>query len=89
MNSMTEKQENKKVQLENALFDIDKQIVDLLNQRADLCCDLNRLKEENNELIYDPVEELEIQEKLEPLSNYAHMIVTIYPVIQKYGRSLQ
>lgn len=79
---------NTKEQLQKELFEVDKQIVDLLNQRADICYDLNQLKQEMNESLYDPVEELNIQETLEPLSDYNGMITTIYPNIQKYGRSL-
>ena len=80
--------ENTKEQLNKELFEIDKQIVDLLNQRADICYDLNQLKQEADESLYDPIEELNMQEALEPLSDYNGMITAIYPNIQKYGRSL-
>ena len=79
---------NTKEQLNKELLEIDKQIVNLLNQRADVCYDLNQLKQESNESLYDPIEELNIQEILEPLSDYNGMITMIYPNIQKYGRSL-
>jgi chorismate mutase len=79
---------NTKEQLEKELFEVDKQIVDLLNQRADICYDINQLKKEADESLYDPIEELDIQEALEPLSDYSGMITAIYPSIQKYGRTL-
>ena len=79
---------NTREQLDKELLEIDKQIVELLNQRADICYDINQLKREADESLYDPIEELNIQETLEPLSDYSGMITTIYPSIQKYGRSL-
>ncbi len=75
-------------QLDKELLEIDKQIVKLLNQRADICYDINQLKRKADESLYDPVEELNIQETLEPISDYSGMITAIYPSIQKYGRSL-
>lgn len=77
-----------KEQLNKELMEIDKQIVKLLNQRADICYDINQLKKKADESLYDPIEELDIQEALEPLSDYGGMINAIYPSIQKYGRSL-
>jgi len=78
----------KKEELNKELLEIDKQIVDLLNQRADICYDINQLKQEADESLYDPVEELDLQETLESISDYNGMINAIYPSIQKYGRSL-
>lgn len=78
----------KKEELNKELLEIDKQIVNLLNQRADICYDINQLKQETDESLYDPVEELDLQETLESISDYNGMINAIYPSIQKYGRSL-
>lgn len=78
----------KKEELNKELLEIDKQIVNLLNQRADICYDINQLKQEVDESLYDPVEELDLQETLESISDYNGMINAIYPSIQKYGRSL-
>lgn len=78
----------KSEELKKELFEIDKQIVNLLNQRADICYDINQLKRKADEPLYDPIEELDIQETLEPLSDYSGMITSIYPSIQKYGRTL-
>lgn len=78
----------KKEELNKELLEIDKQIVNLLNQRADICYDINQLKQKADESLYDPVEELDLQETLESISDYNGMINAIYPSIQKYGRSL-
>ena len=74
--------------LKEEISDIDAKIVLLLNQRADFSTELNNLKKELDIDRYDKMEEIEIMENLEELSNYNNMIDTIYPAIFKYCRSL-
>jgi len=75
-------------ELKDEINDIDVKIVLLLNQRADFSTELNNLKKELGIDIYDRLEDMEIMENLEDLSNYNNMIDTIYPSILKYCRSL-
>ena len=75
-------------ELKDEINDIDVKIVLLLNQRADFSTELNNLKKDLGIDIYDRLEDMEIMENLEDLSNYNNMIDTIYPSILKYCRSL-
>ena len=75
-------------ELKDEINDIDVKIVLLLNQRADFSTELNDLKKELNIDTYDRMEDNEIMENLEDVSNYNNMINTIYPSILKYCRSL-
>ncbi len=82
-------EENLKIdELKDEINDIDIKIVLLLNQRADFSTELNNLKKELGIDFYDKMEEIEIMESLEEMSNYNNMINTIYPSILKYCRSL-
>lgn len=74
--------------LRDEINDIDVKIVLLLNQRADFSTELNNLRKEMGLDRYDKMEEIEIMENLEEVSNYNNMIDTIYPAIFKYCRSL-
>lgn len=75
-------------ELKDEINDIDVKIVLLLNQRADFSTELNDLKKELDIDTYDRMEDNEIMENLEDVSNYNNMINTIYPSILKYCRSL-
>lgn len=75
-------------ELKQEVKDIDTQLVFLLNQRADFMTEINNLKRQNGIPTYDKLEEIEIMEQLEPISNYTNMINTIYPSILKYAKSL-
>lgn len=75
-------------ELKDEINDIDVKIVLLLNQRADFSTELNNLKKQLGIDIYDRLEDIEIMENLEDVSNYNNMIDTIYPSILKYCRSL-
>ena len=75
-------------ELEDEINDIDIKIVLLLNQRADFSTELNTLKRELDDIVYDREKENGIMEMLEEISNYNNMIPTIYPSIFKYCRSL-
>ena len=75
-------------ELEDEINDIDIKIVLLLNQRADFSTELNNLKKELNDMVYDREKENGIMDMLEEISNYNNMIPTIYPSIFKYCRSL-
>ena len=82
-------EENLKIdELKDEINDIDIKIVLLLNQRADFSTELNNLKKELGIDFYDKMEEIEIMESLEEMSNCNNMINTIYPSILKYCRSL-
>ena len=82
------KYENKLDELKDEIKDIDVKLVLLLNQRADFSTELNNLKKELDMAVYDRLEDMEIMESLEDISNYNNMIDTIYPSILKYCRSL-
>lgn len=75
-------------ELKDEIRDIDVKIVLLFNERADFSTELNNLKKELNMVVYDRLEDMEIMESLEDISNYNNMIDTIYPSILKYCRSL-
>lgn len=75
-------------ELKDEINDIDIKIVLLLNQRADFSTELNNLKKELGMTAYDRLEDMELMENLEDMSNYNNMIDTIYPSILKYCRSL-
>ena len=81
-------QEFKLEELKDEINDIDIKIVLLLNQRADFSTELNNLKKELGITAYDRLEDMELMENLEDMSNYNNMIDTIYPSILKYCRSL-
>ena len=68
---------------------IDDQIVDLLNQRFDLCYEVNEYKKNNDLPFYDIDREMEVEDRLEPRSNYTNMINDIYRAIFKYENSLR
>jgi len=75
-------------ELKDEINDIDVKIVLLLNQRADFSTELNDLKKELDIDNYNRLDDTEIMENLEDISNYNNMINTIYPSILKYCRSL-
>ncbi len=75
-------------ELKDEIRDIDVKIVLLFNERADFSTELNNLKKELDMAVYDRLEDMEIMESLEDISNYNNMIDTIYPSILKYCRSL-
>jgi chorismate mutase len=82
-----DEQDIKIEELKDEISDIDIKIVLLLNQRADFSTELNNLKKELD-IPYDRLEDMELMENLEEISNYNNMIDTIYPSILKYCRSL-
>jgi chorismate mutase len=75
-------------ELQEELFNIDKQIVLLLNQRADFSTELNTLKLKLDMPLNDKLEEYDIMEALEKISAYTNMINDIYPAIFKYSKTL-
>lgn len=75
-------------ELQEELFNIDKQIVLLLNQRADFSTELNTLKLKLDMPLNDKLEEYDIMEALEKISAYTNMINDIYPAIFKYYKTL-
>ncbi len=83
-----EEEDSRIEELKDEIRDIDVKIVLLFNERADFSTELNNLKKELNMVVYDRLEDMEIMESLEDISNYNNMIDTIYPSILKYCRSL-
>lgn len=81
-------EDNRIEELKDEIRDIDVKIVLLFNERADFSTELNNLKKELDMAVYDRLEDMEIMESLEDISNYNNMIDTIYPSILKYCRSL-
>jgi chorismate mutase len=75
-------------ELQEELHNIDKQIVLLLNQRADFSTELNNLKLKLGMPLNDRIEEYDIMETLEKISAYTNMINDIYPAIFKYSKTL-
>lgn len=75
-------------ELKAEIQSIDREIVRLLNQRADFCTELNNLRRSNGDPTRDTVDEMEIMLKLEKISDYTNMIDSIYPAIFKYASSL-
>ena len=75
-------------ELQEELFNIDKQIVLLLNQRADFSTELNTLKLKLGMPLNDKLEEYDIMEALEKISAYTNMINDVYPAIFKYSKTL-
>lgn len=71
------------------ISEIDKEIINLLNARFDLVYEANQYKEKNDLPIKDLEHEWEVEENLEPLSNYTNMVKDIWEVIFKYGRTLK
>ncbi len=80
--------EEKLSELKKEIKEIDKEIIRLLNQRADFSTELNNLKIEDGVPLYNGFEEMEQMEALERYSDYTNMIQTIYPGILKYARTL-
>lgn len=80
--------EEKFEELKKELKEIDKELIRLLNQRADFSLELNNLKIKEDIPLYNGFEEMELMESLEKYSDYTNMIQTIYPAILKYSRTL-
>lgn len=80
--------EEKFEELKKELKEIDKELIRLLNQRADFSLELNNLKIKEDVPLYNGFEEMELMESLEKYSDYTNMIQTIYPAILKYSRTL-
>ena len=74
--------------LKAEILAIDKEIVRLLNQRADFCVELNNLRLELGEPLRDKINEIDVEEKLERIAAYTNMIHSIYPAIFKYAETL-
>jgi chorismate mutase len=74
--------------LKKEIKEIDKEIIRLLNQRADFSTEMNTLKLQEGEPLYNGFEEMELMDALEKYADYTNMIQTIYPAILKYARTL-
>jgi monofunctional chorismate mutase len=61
---MSKQVEEQIVELRKRVDEIDQQIVELLNQRAEIVLKIRRLKSENQLPLYDPEREEEIFEKV-------------------------
>lgn len=80
--------EEKLSELKKEIKEIDKEIIRLLNQRADFSTELNNFKIKNGISLYNGFEEMDLMDSLEKYSDYTNMIQTIYPGILKYSRTL-
>lgn len=80
--------EEKLLELKKEIKEIDKEIIRLLNQRADFSTELNNFKIKNGISLYNGFEEMDLMDSLEKYSDYTNMIQTIYPGILKYSRTL-
>lgn len=68
---------------------IDTQIIELLNQRFEICQLIGEYKKRNNLSIYDAKREKQMFLRLSQLEKYPNMVNFIFPYITKYSRSLQ
>ena len=71
---------------------IDKQLLELINQRAEVVFEIGELKRKNNMAVYDPTREKVIEEKLikmntGPMPNAS--VVKIFKTIIEASRTLQ
>ncbi len=79
-------------QLRKKIDRLDREILDLLNRRAEVALGIRRLKQENLVDVYDPVREEEIEKKLRELNNGPlsdESLLSIYREIISACRALQ
>ena len=67
---------------------IDDDIINALNARMDLCYEANQYRRNNGLSTYDIDREMEVEDRLEPKSNYTNMVTDVYKAIFKYARTL-
>lgn len=76
-------------QYRKELDNIDNQIIDLLNQRFEICIKIGEYKKEKRQNIFDPQRELVMFERLAKQEKYENMVNSIFPYITKFSRQLQ
>jgi len=78
--------------LRKEIDDIDKKLLELLNERGNVALNISELKRENSYSVYDPVREKEIEKKLASLNNgplAQESVLSVYREIISACRKLQ
>lgn len=84
--------EGELIQLRGKIDTIDNQILELLNQRAEVVLEIGELKKKNDMGVYDPKREQQIEQKLMKMNNGPmpdSSVIEIFRTIISACRSLQ
>ena len=68
---------------------IDKELIQLLNHRFDVCVAIGEEKKKNDGIVFDPVREQRIMTRLNAFSKYKGTVDAIWPHIMAFSKSLQ
>ena len=84
--------DNDLTQLRGKIDTIDKQILELLNQRAEVVLEIGELKKQNDLVVYDPNREKQIEKNLAEMNNGPmpdKSVINIFRAIISASRGLQ
>ena len=68
---------------------IDSQLINLLDQRFDLCIEIGQIKKETSSEVLNQNREIEILERLSKQTKHQGMVKHIWPYIMAFSKYLQ